>query len=283
MAKASVESNIESLGDLIGTVQGISDAMSDQEYIDSLIEDAHYSASKAFDTATAATAHAGYLTHVYEYGVAGITGGTAKITDATSPEARLYVHSLIGNRGSYDIGFYFRPALVPNPQPTTASTGVASVYLRKLSRRKYIFRSRAIVMEDGEEVQIKPKNGNLLFVPFYGQPSRNPLNKKGFMMYPYAPNNEPITITPGRSTKGSFGAHWMKWWGDTGQTMMGAEIQSKIPLDIMESMQAMEAVAAGEALKPIESVNTISSALSTNSATREKYHRKSKSRRRRRK
>lgn len=247
--------NTDAIARMNGAVLGIGDFVHSADYIDGLVNAAHHDAAGEFDLAMAATAGAGYLTHVYEFGVAGITRGPVRVSDPTSPAARLWVHDLAGGSGFYEIDYLFRPAVIPNPQPTTRDTGVPSRYLRRLSKRKYVFRSKAFVMETGMEVEIKPKNGNLLFVPFYGQPSRNPMNKRGFMMYPYAPREIPIISNPGRDTQGTFTTFWETWWRSTGTSRMSRDVEKTMIYDINIALADAARRAAAERVVPAAANN----------------------------
>lgn len=222
--------DFSAIGELVGTVDGISEGVASPSYMEGLIKDAHAKAAEEFDAEVATVAQTGYLSHVYEFGTAGVTAGPARF-DPTSQAARLWSHGITGHGGVQDIFFTFRPAVQPNPQPTVASTGVASKYLRKLSRRKYIFRNRAMVMETGNEVEIRPKNGNFLFVPFYGEQPRNPLNKRGFMMWDYSKNG-PIVATPGNKSQGTFSAFWQTWWRSRGYTSIQESMYEDFNKDV---------------------------------------------------
>lgn len=257
---AKVLSNLESIGDMVGYLSGVSEGLNEDDYIEGLIKGAHEQATDIFDLAAAASAKAGAIPHVFEFGVAGVTKGQAKYPNPTAPEARLYVHEIVGKGGQQDIMYGFRPAINRNPQPTTKDTGVPSKYLRRLSRRKYVFANKAMVMEAGTAVTIKPKNGNFLFVPFYGNPPRDPRNNRGFMM-----SRGPITTVPGATTKGSFQAMWMGWWGSTGAQVMESEMGKTVGRDIeIAERQASSSAAAQQSLKPVQATNikgTVASAL----------------------
>lgn len=251
---AKVMSNLESIGDMVGYLKGLADGLDDDLYMEAVIKEAHSTTAHAFDIAAAATAATGKMTHVFEFGVPGITRGVPKYPDPTQPEARLWKHELTGAGGNQDIAYTFRPALNRNPQPTTRYTGVPSKYLQKLSRRKYIFWNKAFVMETGMTVEITPKNGNLLFIPFYGEPAMDG-SGRSFMMFP---GN--AQLRPGRSTKGTFTAFWMTWWGGVGAEMMEDEMTRIINIDIekYEREAAKKAAIAARQMKPPAATNLMS-------------------------
>lgn len=254
---AKVLSNLESLGDLIGSLKGIEEGLEEDAYMEGLIKQAHGKASNAFNVAAAATASAGHMTHVFEFGTAGITPGPVKYPDPTSASARLWTHTLTGRGGNQDIGYSFRPALNRNPQPTTASTGVESKYLRKLSKRKYIFWNKAFVMETGRTVEIHAKNGDFLFVPFRGEVPRNPLNRKGFVMW-NTKKLGPITAVPGQNTKGQFTAFWMSWWSAAGNEIIEQDMRASVMSDIEKAMAEATRRANAAAMETPATTNIVS-------------------------
>lgn len=271
--------NFDGISDLIGTVYGLDNTMQSNDYMDKLAEAAHNEASLEFDLALSATAGAGYLTHVYEYGVSGITRGPVRFSDPTEEDARLYVHDIAGHSGNYGINYVFRPAIVRNPQPTTTHTGVPSKYLRKLSKRKYVFSQKAMVMETGMEVSIKPQGGRtFLFVPFYREVDpRNPLNKRGYMMWFY-PKFGPITTTPGRDTKGSFNAFWETWWGETGRATMDRGVQRSVTTDVKEVLRLSASRARSERPEPVMMSKPSASVRAAKKKTEALMNKKSKMR-----
>lgn len=237
------EANMDAVAEAIGTVYGIDEETKSADYLDRLAKDAHNDASIEFDMAVAATAGAGYLTHVFEYGVPGITPGPSTFSDPIAENARLYAHWFRGTRGHYDVDYVFRPATRPNPTNTTKTTGVRSKYLSKLSKRKYIFFNRAWVMEMGQDVEIAPLRSNFLFIPSDQDP-------RGFIMW-NAKLKGPIHATPGRETKGTFTAFFENWWSSQGIARMDRDIQNNITTDITRVMDAAEARAARYALEPV--------------------------------
>lgn len=254
------EANFDAVAELMGALQGVAVGLDEQSYLGAIIRDAHHLAANAFDIAAAATTQAnGSLNHVYEFGVAGITAGPPRISDPTSQEARLYEHTITGIGGTQDIGYTFRPARVPNPQPTTASTGVESKYLQKLSGRKYIFWNKAFVMETGQEVDIHAKHGDYLFVPFYGDTALDPKNSKGFVLW-NSKRLGPILTNPGKTVKGNFTQFWMLWWEADGNKIMSGEMSKYINYDIEKAVAEAARAAEAATMKPVQSTNITAAA-----------------------
>lgn len=264
MIEIETLNNLESVGDMVGSLKGISEGLEEDEYIGRVIRDAHSKATMQFDIAAAATASAGHLKHVFEFGTAGITEGKVKFTDPTSASARLWMHKIEGRGGNLDIGYTFRPALNRNPDPTTRSTGVPSKYLRKLSKRKYVFWNKAFVMETGQTVEIKSERGDkgFLFVPTPGFNS-----PRNFVLYP-SKIKGPINSVPGQSTQGTFTAFWVRWWGSVGGDLIEADMRKTVSTDIERAVAAAAKKANAERIKPAELTNVV--AASEKARRREK-------------
>ena len=225
-----------------------------------LIEDAHGTASRAFDVAAAATASAtgGGIAHMYEFGTAGITKGPVKFPDPTSQAARLWVHTLRGAGGSQEIGYDFRAALHRNPQPTTRDTGVPSKYLRRLSKRKYIFWNKARVMEHGMSVEIKSKQPHgLLFVPTPGMNA-----PRGFVMW-NTNRKGAIRAVPGATVAGNFTALWMRWWGNEGAALVEGNMRKKVEADTRIAQREAERRAQAQPMKSATANNPVGAAAAS--------------------
>jgi hypothetical protein len=253
---AEILTNFEAIGDMVGALSGIGAGLDDQAYVEGLIKSAHGHAATAFDIAAAATAKTGHITHVYEYGVMGVTRGEPRMADPTAPNARLYFHTLLGEGGNMDIAYSFRPARQPNPKPTPEDTGVSSEYISRLSDRKYYFYNKALVMETGRTVTIRPKNGDFLFVPFYGEPSRDPTNSRGYMMWNSA-RHGPLFARPGASSKGQFSAFWMNWWQSAGSAIMFEQMEKSVTMDIDIALAEASKRAQSETMKPVQGTNMV--------------------------
>lgn len=258
---SKIFTNLEALGDVIGALRGIGDGVEADEYMEGVIRQAHGHAANAFNMAAAATAKTGSIAHMYEFSTPGITKGQALHPDPTSPDARLWIHTLIGHGGSMELGYSFRLARERNPRPTTADTGVASKYIAKLSRRKYVFWNKAMVMETGRPVEIKAHNSDFLFVPFYGEPPTNPLYNRGYLMWD-STRLGPLIAHPGAQTKGNFTAFWQGWWASAGNQVMTDQIELDVTMDIERTMTEATSKADAESMKPIQEVNLAATARS---------------------
>ena len=244
--------NLESVGEMVGALRGMSQGLDEEDYMEGLIKSAHAKTANAFDLFAAATAQTGLIKHVYEFGTAGITEGQIKFPDPTHKSARLYQHTLTGRGGNQDIGYVFRPALNRNPAPTVASTGVPSKYLQRLSQRKYVFWNKAFVMETGMSVQNKSHQSHgMLFLPFNNQPSRaTPPYPNGHVMWNTNLRGNPATKVPGEHVQGNFTKLWLNWWGATGAEMIEQDMKKNIYIDIDKAMVEAERRAASQKVKP---------------------------------
>lgn len=228
----NVFTNWESFADMVGSLDGIREGLETDAYINRVIENAHGKTTSIFDVAAASAGKAGGLSHMFEFGTFGVTRGPVRHTDPTSETARLWKHELTGVGGEKNISFSFRPAVTRNPNHTTRHTGVPSKYLRRLSRRKYVFWNKAFVVETGQPVSIKSKQDHgLLFVPFMHYPSMNTGDKRGYMMW-HAPSKGPINTVPGRTNQGNFTKFWVTWWSSEGQSLIGMNMLSQVRSDI---------------------------------------------------
>lgn len=226
-----IEIDYSGLEEVIGTVEGIADAVEGNEYMGYVIDAADAVATKEFDVDAAATAGPGNFSHVYEFGTVGITRGTIKFPDPTSSAARLYVHHKNGFGNVRNVFYTFRPAVAPNPRPSASFYGVPSSVIRMLSKKKYIFRNKAAVVEYGETVYIKPKEKPFNFVPFYGKPGRK---YPGTYIFRPIEGHSPMASTPGEDSgqKGQFTAFWELWWMGRGQELMTGEANKFFNADI---------------------------------------------------
>lgn len=237
--------NFDPLLTAIGAVYGISDAADSSQYMNDVLNSIHSKASQQFDNAAASFATTGRIKHMYEWGTAGINKErtTRRFSDPTSPEARLWVHTSEGEGNIKYIGFDYRLSTVPIPPPTTTKTGVSQEELQKLSDRRYVFYNKAMVMETGMEVEIVGRHSNVLFIPFYGNPSPDASKRdveRGFTLYPW-PKKGPIKTRPGKKVAGSFTAFFEGWWKTAGMKSMNQQGDLEFNEDIYIVLDKAEA------------------------------------------
>lgn len=261
---------------MMGSLDGAARAVESSAYTDRLLRSAHKEAINAFDVAAAATARAGYFPHMYEFGTAGITPGEEKYVDPTSPLARLWIHRMEGRGRQQDITFTYRPAKERNPVPTTETTGVPAKYLAKLSRRKYVFWNKAMVMETGMQVQNKSQQDHgFLFLPFKSNPGLDTAQStgRGFVLWNTNTKGLPPMTVPGRNTRGKFTAFWNSWWSSQGEEVFNRAAETKINSDMAISSKRATARALRHIVKPVFTSSSNATFRSASSLSRKEFGR----------
>lgn len=227
MAKQiELKADFSALADMIGTVQGAARVLNDSKFMDLLITRAHSEAAIQFDADAAAYAVAtGTLGHMYEWGTAGInTARATRRMDPLSQGAKLWRHTLTGTGSTKDAGFNFQPSVVPIPKPTTTATGVDRATLSTLKGGPYIFAAKAVIMESGTAVTIRPRGNNMLFLPFGKEGPRNPK----YAGKTYIWTRGPIRSVPGKTYAGNFSKFWLTWWNSEGDHVMTESIEQSV-------------------------------------------------------
>jgi hypothetical protein len=221
-----LQADWSALSEMIGTVQGATKVLNDSKFMDLVVTRAHAEAKVQFDGDAAAYATAtGTLGHMYEWGTQGINSQpTTRRMSPFSDEAKLWRHTLSGNGRVKEIGFQFRPSVVPVPKHTTKETGVPRATLAMLKGGPYIFGAKAAIMESGVSVTIRPRGDNMLFVPFGPEGPRNPK----YFGRTYIWHRGPIRTVPGKNYAGNFSKFWLAWWNTEGERVMTESIESSV-------------------------------------------------------
>lgn len=234
-----VISNLGQLAEGIGSYLGMMEGLDQQTYMDSLLERAYVDASASFNKAAAAAAmHDRSLSHMWEFGTAGITRGNTKYANPTNPAAMLWVNTMTGQGRQKTISFIFRPAKSFVPAHTEAETGVDQSVLDRLKvntgERKYKFPNKAFVFESGMDVNVVAKRSKRLFIPIEseGTPAEigNQDTDKGYVWaksHTYSPGDFADSV--GRFT-GFFGG----WWAAQGAQKMFEQMSMDVEKDLME-------------------------------------------------
>jgi hypothetical protein len=135
----------------------------------------------------------------------------------------LWRYSITGSGKTKQLRFDFVPSTTKVPKKTTKGTGIDQQYLR--NQRRYTFYNKAVVMETGVTLTIKPKEAKALMIPFRGAaPAGARPNdlKRGFTMRPE------VTVTPGRKFKGNFTSFWFQFFTGDGQRVFESSITKEI-------------------------------------------------------
>lgn len=99
------------------------------------------------------------------------------------------------------ISFDFLPSTRVVPKPNPDDTAIDPEIIAKLS--DHVFRLKAVVMETQSSVEISPKNGGRLFVPWMMAK-----NGQGYVM-----TTKETEINPGgEHATGGFTQFWNNWW-----------------------------------------------------------------------
>lgn len=236
---SKVVSNLESLAEGIGSYIGMMEGLSQKDYMDELLKDAHKKTSTEFNRAAMSAAMSSKrLNHMYEFGTVGINDeGIAHYSSGMVPGARLWVNTLTGGGGRKTISFIFKPAKQRVPPHNFAELGIDESSAPPLKvdtgQRKYYFPNRATVVESGVDVHIKARWSKSLFIPiktegmpsrYFGDPSKG---------YVWAKTH---TYSPGESTgsTGKFTTFFATWWSREGSEIMGQNMINTVNRQLKE-------------------------------------------------
>lgn len=255
--KTKVVNNLESIGAIIGTFQGVSEAANDPEFINDILMNAHNKALDTFNVKAAEhSIRMGPLNrafrHMYEYGVPGITPGQTVIADPTSQAARLWVFKSVSSGRTINTFVHFRDATVPNPKPSQRPElrGLPQDVVNRMSTRKYVFKRRAELTEYGRTVRISPYRAKALIFP-----SRE--NDKGYGFWPRSRGPMKVSLDgeskSGRSKhKMAFTNFFLAWWNLDGETQIRVSASNSFASRIGHAQRATKKI---NAMKPAQAVN----------------------------
>lgn len=189
----------------IGVIKGV--ANKSQMYADTMVRAAAETGKREFNVAADIIAVGGSTTaleHVYEPGMAGNPG--ARLWDV-----RVSGHD--GQRGGKrDIFYVFTPSKI-KPENTPESTGIpANEFPKGLRPQSRVpFWNRAMVLETGMQVVIRPRWAKKIFVPNWqqnlGTPNKVPASANPKFYF----TDKPTTFKPTKYM-GNFAGFWAMWW-----------------------------------------------------------------------
>lgn len=235
----------------LAAVNAMNRLIQSKTYQEYLMEYAHGKAENEFNRLAAAAAATGQFRHMYEWGTRGINKGKSNVRpDPMSERARLWNHKMVGRGLNQRFEFSFKPSLATVPKPTTTDTGMSQEDISQL--KDHVFMWKAMVMETGATVVIKPKRGKILLMPFYG--GKYPAGAKARdKARGYSVTRNEVTFKPGAKVVGNFTAFWKGFWENQGQAIF----INTFDADIRETYAKGQAEAnssRGKAVPPIESV-----------------------------
>lgn len=225
------------INDLIGTGFALDDIGRQSAYIMNLINASYYHANQEFNREVVAFAQTtDSLGHMFEWGTRGINTSRSNMRpDPFTERARLWNNHFHNGRKLSIINYTYKPSVGNVPKPTSRKTGIPGDVLKRL--QYHVFWNKAMVMEEGIPVTIKPKPENesqLLFVPNIWK------GEKGYSMYPRNTNPD-ISHT----RKGTFTAYWSRYWMGPGMQDIQARAEAAFVEDFTEVMRKQQAKQAG--------------------------------------
>ena len=234
-----VISNLEQLAEAIGSYVGMMEGLSQKDYMNDLLSRVHKRAAGEFDKfAVQQGMRDKSLSHMWEFGTAGITRGPIKYANPNSKTAKLWQHTIVGGGGRKTFGFVFLPAKADVPPHDPEEIGVSAENMPNLAvnngTRRYKFKNKAFVYESGMTVTVTPKASKQLFVPIKteGMPSGsyrgNP--SRGFVW------TKSHTYSPGQfaDSTGRFSGMFGAWWAGVGGEMFKKDMMTEVEADIAQ-------------------------------------------------
>lgn len=199
-----VSADMRGLGDYIGTVDGILQAVEDPRFEGDFVEHMMDSVSGTFmtDTMAAKESGAARIAHVFEWGEQ--QGEVSNIP--------LFKLTRTGGKGSRRLGYMFLPSTKYVPLPDPDRYGFDPSKLQYL--RRHTFQLKALVMETQRNVSVSPVGAKRLFIP-------SNKAKKGYFM-----TTKTTNINPGGAVStGGFADWWNQWFSMRSQQVVNTEVQ----------------------------------------------------------
>jgi hypothetical protein len=219
------EISIDEVAEAIGAGLALSHAPNDMVYIDSVVDEAFARADAEFNVQAAALGETGAISHMYEWGTVGINRGRSNMRpNPMSESARLWHNFSEGAGLDRSIFFTYRPSVAFVPKPTAGETGMSSATINKM--RDAVFRWKAEVMEEGEEVTISPRR-KFLLIPAYEE-NREYMRphdiKRGYTL-----TQHPVTLNPGiNHYSGNFTKFWTEFWESEGNDILYTQVNNML-------------------------------------------------------
>lgn len=224
----------------IGAVGAMTESAKDDRYLDAIIDEAFEIADNRFNTLAESHGRTGAIAHMYEWGTLGINRGASNMRQQpNSPKARLWHSVSQGTGADRTLWYVFRPSVANVPKPTVRDTGMSSEVIRRM--KDHVFTWKAEVMEQGQEVTIKPKKAKFLLIPAYeeNRPYMRPHDvKRGYML-----TNQDITVRPGYNAyAGNFTQLWMGFWSTVGADFLEEHVNYQVVHDYEPEFRAPRGV-----------------------------------------
>lgn len=265
---------IDDVLDALASGFAMSESMSDPRYIDLVVDEAFERTDETFNKAAAAYAQTGAIDHMYEWGTVGINKGRSNIRpDPMSPAARLWTNFSEGKGLNRTVWYAYRPSVANVPKPTSKETGMSSEVIAKM--RDHVFRWKAEVMEEGQDVTIAPRKAKFLLIPAYEENRiymRPNDIKRGYML-----TKKPIYARPGAAAfSGQFTKYWLGFWNGTGEEVLTNWVNDYILSDFQGEFALNR---TSNSVRPIGSFSVKTEVAKKTKASKKRVAAKAKARR----
>ena len=231
--------DMRELADFIGTTEALLDKKNIR-YLDDVLDVALREADQEFNLAAAATAAADGFRHMFEWGTVGINDERTNLRPRPDEErARLWKNVFVGSNGKRMLSYTFKPSIAYVPKPTRGKTGMSTDVISSLKSHTFVW--KALVLESGSQVNIRPKSTNeskRLLIPYY--PGGGPaLFSKYDKKRGYTITTGPHIHRPGRTggTAGNFTKFWEAYWNGPGSQTIERSIEKQITTDYSKQLR----------------------------------------------
>lgn len=200
-----LNANLEGIGDFIGAVEGVINAVESPDFKGDFIQSLSGRMKRKFMTDAIAANQSGYkpIKHVFEWGATQGTTTNVPLFAITRNKA---------GSSALNMSFKFLPSTEFVPLPD-GRYGISSSVLTNLSRHVFVW--KALVMETQSAVEIRSSKPRGLLIP-------DSSKKKGYFM-----TRKAVTINPGGEVStGGFTEFWLAWFDGRGN-QIAREYQAK--------------------------------------------------------
>jgi hypothetical protein len=223
----NLQADLSGVIDFLASGNALTSAVQDPEYLDAIGDQAYSDADHQFNIEAVTAGKAGLIPHMFEWGTVGINNAKTNMRpNGLSPAARLWETFTDGTGIDRDVWFTYKPSMAYVPKPTRRETGMDPEIIANMKPAK--FRWKAEVMEEGQEVTIRPRKGHFLLIP------ARKANKRWMSDYDRARG---FTITRKEVTVqhtqyyGNFTTFWLKFWETTGGEILDKSLERQIKKD----------------------------------------------------
>lgn len=212
-----VDLDVTSLHRLAGALSGFAATVDSNAYLPHLMTWAYDEMNEAFgDFADNVAASTDTIDHMYEWSM-------------PYEQGRLWRGRLEGRSANRQVAFDYLPSktYVPVPEELTepGKTG------RSVRTDSHIFVNKAMVMEMGLSVTIRPKGDNYLaFLPTPVQ-----IDKDGYPKIIFT--NRSVTMVPGREVSGNFTLLFASWWTSQAPEVFKTRVAPLAQRDLVQEIQ----------------------------------------------